>query len=135
MFNVKGKLVSKSVNKYIIKWDKPSKSKPQLLVKQFLKPYWKSFIVFEEFPVYGTQLKVDFLNASLKVAIEVNGPQHNTFHYFHNNQPLNYLKSLTNDYNKGEWLEKNGYKLIEISTDEIDTLSKDFFKEKFNLNL
>jgi len=135
LYNVKGKLVSKNVSKNIIDWDKPAKSKPQTQVKAFLKPFWKGYIVYEEFPVYGTQLRVDILNASLKIAIEVNGPQHNRFHFFHNGQPLNYLKGLTNDHDKSEWLERNGFTLIEINTDEVDTLSKEFFKEKFGVTL
>ena len=135
LYNVKGKLVSKNVSAYLVKWDKPCKSKAQKSVKDFLRPFWNCYIVYEEFPVYGTQLKVDLLNASLKIAVEVNGPQHNKFHYFHNGQPLNYLKGIKNDWNKSEWLEKNGFKLVEINTDEIDTLSKNFFKEKFGINL
>jgi hypothetical protein len=135
LFNVKGKLVSKNVTKQLIKWDGKSRSLLQFRVKQFLKPFWKPYIVYEEFPVYGTLLKVDILNASLKIAIEVNGPQHNEFHYFHNKQPLNYLAEIKRDDKKMEWLEKNKFNLIEINYDEVDTLSKDFFKEKFNLTL
>lgn len=47
-----------------IKWRGKSRSKLQLTVKNFLEPYWKNHIVFEEFPVYGTRMSVDFLNAT-----------------------------------------------------------------------
>ena len=135
LFNVKGKLVVKNVAKYIIKWDGPSKSNIQFRVKQFLKPYWQGFIVYEEFPVYGTMMKVDILNATLKISIEVNGPQHSQFHYFHNNNPAAYLDSIKNDVKKATWLEKNNFKVVEINFDEIDSLSKDFFKDKFDILL
>lgn len=135
LYNTYGKLVKKNVSKYLIKWDGKSKSLIQFQVKQFLKPYWSGQMVYEEFPVYGTLLKVDILNATRKIAIEVNGPQHNEFHYFHNDHPINYLNSIKNDMSKIEWLEKNGFQVIEINFDEVPKISVDFFKEKFNLAL
>ena len=36
---------------------------------------------------------------------------------------------------KAEWLEKNNFKLIEIEESEINSISKDFFKNKFGLTL
>lgn len=133
--SIRGKLVKKNVSPYLIKWDGESKSKIQFRVKQFLKPFWYPHICYEEFPVYGTLLKVDILNATLRVAVEVQGPQHNEFHYFHNKQPHNYLLSVKNDVTKYEWLEKNGFKVIEINYDEIDVLTRQFFQEKFGLSL
>lgn len=99
-------------------------------------PFWKGHIVYEEFPVYGTDLKVDILNATLRVAIEVNGPQHEKFNkFFHNKNPHNYLKGIKNDFKKLEWLELNKFQLVEIKFNEVKLLSRDFFKEKFNLTL
>jgi hypothetical protein len=133
--NVYGKLVSKNVSRYIVEWDGPSKSKIQFKVKQFLKPFWRGLIVYEEFPVYGTLLKVDILNATLRIAVEVNGPQHEQFHYFHNGSPNAYLSSIRRDFQKNEWLETNGFTVVEINHDEVDTLNIDFFKEKFGVKL
>ena len=59
--------------KYLIKWDEPSGSKRQFEVKQFLKKYWQSDFVFEEFPIVGTRMSFDFYNASQNIAIEVQG--------------------------------------------------------------
>ena len=95
LYNIKGKLQSRLVSKFLIDWDKKSRSKIQFKVKQFLKPYWQNHIVYEEFPVYGTRLKVDLLNATKKVAVEVNGRQHSSFNkFFHNNSRAEYLKSI-----------------------------------------
>ena len=80
-------------------------------------------------------LKVDILNATNKIAIEVNGPQHEKLHFFHNGSPFNYLEALKNDYKKLQWLEKNGFKVVEIKYNEVDTLTVDFFKEKFDISL
>ena len=52
------------VRNYLIDWDHPSKSKIQFKTKQFIKEYWLNNVVFEEFPVAGTRLSLDFYNAT-----------------------------------------------------------------------
>jgi len=136
LYNTHGRLQNKNVTKYLINWRKKSRSKIQFEVKQFLKPFWKSHVVFEEFPVYGTRLKVDILNATIKVAIEVQGKQHSSFNkFFHSNSRSKYLDSIKRDVLKAEWLKLNNYKLIEVEEDEVNSLSKSFFEKKFKLKL
>lgn len=136
LFDINGRLVNKNVSKYVIKWDSKSRSNVQFATKQFLKPFWKNQIVFEEFPCFGTLLKVDILNATLKIAIEVHGKQHESFNsFFHNGNPANYLKGIKNDFKKSQWLEKNGFKIVEIMEGEVPKLSVDFFKDNFNIIL
>jgi len=127
LFNIRGKLQSKLVGKYLIKWSAKSRSKIQFKVKQFLKLYWENHVVYEEFPVYGSRMKVDILNATKKIAVEVNGRQHSNFNaFFHNNSRAKYLASIKRDVEKREWLEKNGFSLIEIEEDEVNQLSEEF---------
>jgi len=136
LFNIYGRLERRNVNKYLIKWDSPSRSKIQFKTKQFLKKYWRNSIVYEEFPVYGSRMKVDILNATSKIAVEVNGAQHSKYNkFFHANSRINYLNSIKRDFKKLEWLEENEYNLVEINYDEVDCLSKDFFKKKFKIDL
>lgn len=136
LLNIYGKLVNKNVNKYRIDWSKKSRSKLQTSVKNFLQPFWKNMIVYEEFPVYGSRMKVDFINASLKIAVEVNGSQHGAFNkFFHNNSRAKYLSSIRRDYEKYEWLIKNNFKVIEIEDHEVPLLTKDFILEKFNIEI
>jgi hypothetical protein len=136
LYDIKGRLISKNVNKYLVEWDEPSLSKCQFAVKQFLKPFWRSSLVYEEFPVFGSKLRVDLLNGTYKIAIEVHGGQHESAkHFFHNNNPLNYLNSYKRDVAKMDWLKANGFQLMEIYEHETKHLSKEFFKEKFNLTL
>ena len=136
LYNIHGRLQKRSVSKFAIDWDKPSRSKIQYKVKQFLKPFWLGHVVFEEFPVYGSRMKVDILNATNKIAIEVQGSQHNHFNkFFHNNSRLQYLNAIKRDHQKALWLEKNDFKLLEIFQNEINEVSKEFFKEKFNVIL
>lgn len=136
LYNVYGKLQSKQVTRFIIDWDKPCRSKVQFKTKQFLKKFWENQVVYEEFPVYGTKMKVDILNATKKIAVEVQGNQHVSFNkFFHNNSRLKYLESIKRDAQKAQWLEKNGYTLVEIHEKEVESLNKEFFLNNFNIAL
>ena len=136
LFNINGRLQKKSVSKYLINWNKRSRSKVQFKTKKFLEPFWRGQIVYEEFPVYGSRMTVDILNATKKLAIEVQGKQHGEFNkFFHNNSRLKYLEGIKRDIKKAEWLEKNGFILFEIEEDEVDSLSLEFFLEKFGMSI
>ena len=136
LFSLSGKLVSKNVSKYRIDWDKKSRSNIQFEVKQFLFQHWEHHIVYEEFPVYGSRMKVDFLNATRKIAVEVNGAQHTSFNkFFHQNSRAKYLSSIRRDYEKYEWLMKNNYKFIELEQGDMKELSADFIFNKFGIEI
>ena len=121
------------VKKYIIDWDGKSKSKIQFNSKQFLKKYWKYHVVFEEFPVAGTLLSLDFYNATKKIAVEVQGGQHRRYvPFFHNNYKNNYLDQLRRDRDKRDFCELNNIVLVEVY--DTDKISKKLFK-KFDVNL
>ena len=136
LYSTSGRLVNKNVNKYLIDWEKKSRSKIQFKVKQFLKEYWENHIVYEEFPVYGTRMKVDFLNATKKIAIEVNGKQHSSFNkFFHGNSRQKYLQSIKRDHKKFEWLQSNDFEVIEVEQDEVPLFSYEFIKEKFKIKI
>jgi hypothetical protein len=117
----------KSAKKYLIDWEADSRSKFQNRVKEFLKPYWKNDIVFEEFRIVGTKLSLDFYNANKKIAVEVQGDQHIKYvKHFHKNR-LKYLDQLKRDQKKLDFCEFNDIQLVEIySTDIINaSLFKD----------
>ncbi len=131
------KLVWRNDKKYLINWDKPSRSKEQTKVKDFLKQYCKNDILFEEYVLPSTCLKVDFLNATKKWAIEHQGKgAHNEFNpFFHKNSRANYLASLKRDVKKRKLLEDNGYVFIETFTNELNSLTKEFFLKTYNITL
>jgi hypothetical protein len=121
-----------NAKKYLIKWDQPSRSKFQLSVKKFLKPYWQYDIVFEEFKLVGTRLSFDFYNANKKIAIEVQGGQHTKFvKFFHGNR-FKYLDQLRRDDKKLRFCEINDIILIEIYPD--DNVDEELFLG-FGVNL
>lgn len=136
LLNIRGNLQNKNVRRFLIKWDGKSRSNLQFKTKQFLKKYWSGHIVYEEFPVYGSLLKVDILNATRKIAVEVNGKQHEEFNkFFHNNSRFNLISSLKRDEAKFQWLTKNNFKILELKTEDVDLLSKEYIEQKFNISI
>ena len=111
----------KNAKKYLIDWDKPSRSKFQPYVKEFLRPYWKNDIVFEEFRVVGSRLTLDFYNANKKIAVEVQGAQHTKYVKFFHKTRLKYRDQLKRDEKKLDFCKANNIKLAEIyPQDEIN---------------
>lgn len=120
------KRVSKA-NKYLIEWDKPSRSKIQFNTKQFLKSFWGLHIVFEEFPVAGTRLKFDFYNANKRIAVEVHGAQHTKFVKFFHGRRSKFIEQIRRDQQKIDFCELNSITLVEIF--DGDTISKKTFEK------
>lgn len=135
LYNVYGNLVYKNVTKYKIDWDGKCRSKCQFAVKQFLKNYWQTHLTYEEFPVYGTLLKCDLLNFTKKIAVETQGRQHDSYVEHFMKSRSGYLSAIKRDVKKAQWLEKNGFQIVEIYEDEVKNLSKQFFLEKFDIKL
>lgn len=133
--NIFGREVSKNINKYLIKWDAPCKSKVQFRVKDFFKPHWNSHIVVEEFPVLGSRMRCDLINFTKKIAVETHGMQHDRFvKHFHRTR-TGFKNSVKRDIQKFEWLEMNGFKVVEIFENEIELLSIDWLLEKFDISI
>ncbi len=131
LLNVNGTLVNKNVRNYLIDWQGKSRSKLQFKFKEFFYSYWKNHIVYEEFPVYGSMLKVDLLNATKKIAVEIQGNQHESFNkFFHDNSRLKYLQSIKRDVKKVKWLEMNEFKFLELYESDLKTLSPQYIEEK-----
>ena len=136
LYNVYGRLQYKNVERFRVNWGAKCRSKIQFQVKNFMKKYWENHVVYEEFPVYGSRLKVDLLNATTKIAIEVQGKQHHEFNkHFHSNSRFKYLQSIKRDVKKSQWLEKNNFLLVEVMQDEVPCLNEEFFEKKYNLTL
>jgi len=104
----------KNVRQYLIDWNKASRSNFQFEVKKFLEKFWTGNVVFEEFPIVGTRLTLDFYNANKKIAIEVQGRQHTKYiEFFHQNK-INFLNQLKRDQQKERFCELNDIKLLTI---------------------
>jgi len=136
LLNINGKLVNKNVRRCSINWEGKSRSNLQFKFKQFFYPFWKNHIVYEEFPVYGTMLKVDILNATKKIAVEIQGNQHESFNeFFHQNSRLKYLESIKRDVKKEKWLKINNFKFLELYESDLNNLSSQYIEEKFGISI
>jgi len=114
-------------HRYRIDWDAPSRSKIQYQVKKILEDFWGKHVVFEEFPVAGTKMSLDFYNANKKIAVEVQGKQHFKYvPHFHGKNKINFISQLRRDNQKKEFCEMNNIKLVEIY--EGDEISKKSIK-------
>ena len=136
LLNINGKLVSKNVTKYKVDWEKSCRSKIQFEVKKFFKDYWVNHICYEEFPVFGTRMKVDLVNFTRKIAVEVQGDQHNQYNkFFHGGSRDKYLASIKRDMKKINWLEMNECKVLEIETKDIENLSRAYIFDTFGVDI
>lgn len=125
-----GRFKTVSEAKYLIDWDDDSLSKFQWKVKHFLHPFWKNYVVCEEFPVAGTRMRIDFYNVTQKVAIECDGEQHNEYNaHFHRGSFSVFQKQVKRDMDKSRWCELNNITLIRIYEEDVPNLSREFFKE------
>lgn len=131
------KLQRITIKNYLIDWDKPSVSKPQTTVKNFLYDYWKNCIVLEECRIPGSLLRLDFLNINKKIIIEVSPKNvHDQFNLFFHKTRIGYLNSLKRDFKKIEWAEAAGYTLLEIYEEDIKkNLNYEWFVQKFAVYL
>lgn len=109
----------KNAKKYLIKWRGKTRSKFQSSVKEFIYPYWKDDIVFEEFKIVGTRMTFDLYNANKKIAIEVQGAQHTKYVKFFHGSRLKYLQQLKRDDKKFRFCEINDIKLVEIYPNDL----------------
>jgi hypothetical protein len=111
----------KKPQRYIIDWKGKSRSKLQFRAKEAVFPYWRHDVVFEEFPVAGTRLTLDFYNATRKIAIEVQGTQHTKYNpFFHGKNRLNFIYQIEKDVMKADFCSLNGIVLVEIFEDTFD---------------
>jgi very-short-patch-repair endonuclease len=109
----------KHATKYLIKWNGKCRSKIQARVKELLYPHWFADVVFEEFPVLGTRLTLDFFNSNRQIALEVDGNQHYQYNkFFHGGSRMKFLQQLQRDQMKEDFCERNGITLIRIMESE-----------------
>lgn len=123
-----------AIAKYLTDWDR-SVSKPQKRVKDFLRPYWAACIVLEEFRIPGSLLRVDLMNVSRKIAVEVSPDSTHSFNkFFHKNRPTFGL-AVGRELQKSEWLEREGYQVIHIFEADFALLSKNWVLNKYGITL
>ena len=121
--------VIKAAWKYRVNWEKKCRSKFQKRIKDWLRNYWEKDMLYEEFPVVGTKMTLDFYNASKKIAVEVQGEAHFQYSsFFHNGSRQKFLGQMKRDMDKVKYCKLNNIQLIEIYPDTV--LDESLFLEK-----
>lgn len=135
-FNSPSKLVTLNVFKYKIDWEHDGASKIERQFRDLIYPFWKHKIVLYQPRIPGCLLRLDFLNATNKLAVEIDGAQHNEFNkHFHANSRANYLSSIKRDLNKEKWLENNKIQLIRLNGEDLNEFSPKYIQDKFNISI
>jgi hypothetical protein len=110
---------------YRIDWDRKV-SGPQKKVKDFLRQYWDGQSVYEEIPIPGSRKRIDLMNWTSMVVIEVSpAAVHTQFNKFMHKSHSGFLKTLQTDLKKMDWAEKNGFTFISLNDNQIKNLSKE----------
>lgn len=130
------KLVTININKYKIDWNS-APSKGQQTLQDFLYPYLKNHIVLAEMRVPGTLWRFDLVDCNTKVIYEYSPlTHHNNYNPFFHKSRAGFLKSLKSDMLKYEWAtQKNNFKVIEITEDDLPLLSLKYIQDKFNISI
>jgi len=134
-YSIHGKLVTVNVSKYRVDWQRKV-SAPQFAAKSFLFPYWRNDIVLEELRIPGSLFRIDLVNLSKKVIIEISPRSlHVNYNKFMHRNRAGYLKKIKSDAEKLKWAEKSGFKFVEFYDEDLANLSPEYLKEKFDLDL
>ena len=121
---------------YLVDWDAKSLSKFQWSVKQFLRRHWERHRIYEEMPVVGTRMRLDFYNGTLRVAVECDGEQHNGYNrHFHRGSLSVFQSQMKRDDDKEKWCVLNGITLVRIYPDDVVNLSRAWFKREYDLDI
>ena len=135
--NLKGKIVDINPSKYLINWDR-AVSGPQKRAKDFLHQYWKNHVVLEEFCLPNSRLRIDLINLSKGIVLEVSPEAvHAKFNKFMHGSRAGYLKKLKADIDKQKWAESNGFKFIEVVDEDLleENLTREYYEKKFDIIL
>jgi hypothetical protein len=135
LLDLKGRPKKVYTAKYKINWNVKRASAPQFRTKLFLKEFWQQDNVCEEFIIPGSRLRVDFINFTKNLAIEVSGQQHEEFNKFFHKTRIGFIKSVKRDFEKIKWAESNNISLIEIYDHETLKLEKEEIEKKFGITL
>jgi len=129
-----GGIANVNVSQYRINWER-SVSAPQKKVKDFLRPFWAGHVILEEARIPGSLLRVDLINLTRHIAVEVSPKGSHSFNpFFHKNRPK-FGAAMHRELDKAAWLEANGFKLVEVFEEDFDKLSPAWFLETYGITL
>lgn len=105
-------------SKWARKAEGEGRGKYQTKVGNILAEIYPGDIICEEFPCVGEGLQLDFFIPRKKVAVEVQGRQHNKFIEFFHVDADGFKAQCARDLRKAEWCELNKIRLVKIDVGE-----------------
>ncbi len=114
---------------FLIDWDRQV-SKPQARVKEFLHRYWSGHIVGEEVYIPGSRCRLDLVNFTRHIVVEVSPESSHSFSKFFHKDRFRFGRAVQRDLDKQAWSERNGFQYIELCTEDIGNLSEKLFRER-----
>lgn len=120
--------VNVNIIRFLVNWQRKV-SGPQLEVKRFLYPYWKTSVVCEEFVIPGSRLRIDLLNLTKRVAVEVSPSSSHSYSQFFHKSKVGFGNAMKRELGKTEWLERNGFTVVEVLDEDMPRLSRAWFAE------
>ncbi len=137
VWNLKGRAqVLIKTHEYLIDWKKDGASKLETKFKELIFPYWRNQIVLEQLRIPGSLLRIDFLNCTKRLAVEINGPQHGEYNpHFHRGSEVNFRASIRRDINKILWCEENDIKVLELIEEDLDWFCPKYIQDKFEIDI
>lgn len=129
-----GRVKEVNVTRLLIDWDGDFGSNFEAEFADWIYPYWKRDVVVTQLKVAGSKLSIDFFNVSKRIAVEVQGRQHQEYVPFLSGSRSGFLNQIKYDLLKQKWCEMNAIKLVEILPEDMP-LTKSFFKKRYDIDL
>lgn len=106
--------------------DTRPRSSGHLACRALLKKLFPLDVILEEIPCPGENLFLDFFLPARKIAIEIQGRQHDNFVPFFQKTKPKFYQSQQRDRRKAEFCKLNGIKLVALpdSEDESEWIKK-----------
>lgn len=108
----------------------------QRKLQDFLLTYINPIFLYQECRIPGSKKRFDLLISNKMLIFEYSPESHHgQYNKFFHGSKLGYLKTIKSDISKIEWANKNNFKVIEITDDDLDHLSYNYLIEKFDCYL
>lgn len=117
-------IVNVSTKKYEIDWDRRV-SKPQKKTKDALRNLWASDYVLEEFPIPGSKKRIDLLNWTKKIVIEVSPSGSHEYNDFFHKSRSSFCRLLRVDQEKRTWAFDNNFSYLVLGDEELSNLTEE----------
>ena len=125
-----------NTKKYLINWENSGASSLETRFRDLIRPFWGNSIVLFQFRIPASLMRIDFFNINKRLAVEINGEQHDSYNeFFHKKSRLNYLSSIKRDMAKDNWCEQNKITILHLTEFDLDVFCPEYIYDKFGVNI